>query len=141
MRSHIVASPEYLAKYGTPQKPADLREHYCVFYSNIEAAKQWRFGSGADTEAVRVKGRLTCNSGQMQLEASLKGLAISNLPRFFVHEALQSGRLIAILEDFPKPPTTLYALYPEKRLLPLKVRALIDHLADWSTREGHACAL
>ncbi|WP_262692531.1 LysR family transcriptional regulator [Kordiimonas aestuarii] len=141
MRSHIVASPAYLEKYGTPKKPEDLRDHQSVFYSNVETAKHWRFGTSADSEGVRVKGRLTCNSGQMQMEAALAGLAIANLPRFYVHEALEVGQLVPLLEDFPRPPTTLYALYPEKRLLPLKVRALIDHLASWFGRDCHACNL
>ncbi|WP_417449189.1 LysR substrate-binding domain-containing protein [Kordiimonas sp.] len=141
MRGHVVASPDYLEKYGTPEKPEDLRDHYCVFYSNVEAAKQWRFGSGPETESVRVKGRLTCNSGQMQHEAALAGLAVSSLPRFFVHTSLESGALVSILEDYPQPPTALYALYPEKRLLPLKVRALIDHLADWFAEDCHASNL
>lgn len=141
MRSHLVASPAYIAEHGAPQKPEDLRNHTCIFYSNVEAAKHWRFGSGEATEGVRIKGRLTTNSGQMQLEAALAGLAIANLPRFYVYEGLESGRLVEVLSDFPRTPTMLYALYPERRLLPMKVRALIDHLADWFNKDCNACNL
>ncbi len=141
MRSHLVASPDYIAKHGAPEKPEDLKDHESVFYSNVEAAKHWRFGTGTETEGVRVKGRLTTNSGQMQLEAALAGLAIANLPRFYVYEGLESGRLVEVLADFPRAPTTLYALYPERRLLPLKVRALIDHLADYFSKDCNACNL
>jgi len=139
LSSHIVASPDYLARHGTPQKPADLRDHTCVFYSNVEAAKQWRFGEGDTAESVRVRGRLSCNSGQMQMEAALRGVGISTLPRFFVHGALADGRLISILDDYAAPKMSLYALYPEKRLLPRKVRALIEHLAAWCERENNTC--
>jgi DNA-binding transcriptional LysR family regulator len=139
LSSHIVASPDYLARHGTPQKPEDLRDHACVFYSNVEAAKQWRFGEGATAESVRVRGRLSCNSGQMQLEAALRGVGISTLPRFFVHGALQDGRLVSILDDYAAPKMALYALYPEKRLLPRKVRALIEHLASWCERQNNTC--
>ncbi|WP_417462642.1 LysR family transcriptional regulator [Kordiimonas sp.] len=141
MRSHLVASPGYIAEYGEPKKPEDLRDHACVFYSNVEAAKHWRFGSGASGEGVRIKGRITSNSGQMQLEAALAGLAIANLPRFYVHEGLESGRLVEMLADFPRSATMLYALYPERRLLPMKVRALIDHLAEWFGQDCNACNL
>lgn len=140
MTSHIVASPEYLAKNGTPESPEDLRNHDCVFYSNVEAAKQWRFGDGANGESIRVRGRLSCNSGQMQMEAALRGIGICSLPRFFVHGALESGKLVSLLDDFGTPKMTLYALYPEKRLLPRKVRALIEHLATWCSRQNDACA-
>lgn len=139
LSSHIVASPDYLARHGTPQKPEDLREHTCVFYSNVEAAKQWRFGEGATAESVRVRGRLSCNSGQMQMEAALRGVGISTLPRFFVHGALKEGRLVSILDDYTAPKMSLYALYPEKRLLPRKVRALIEHLASWCESQNNTC--
>ncbi len=140
MTSHIVASPDYIARHGAPATPADLRDHSCVFYSNVEAAKQWRFGEGAEAEAVRVRGRLSCNSGQMQLEAALRGIGICTLPRFFVHGALADERLVALLEDHAMPKMTLYALYPEKRLLPRKVRALIEHLAAWCDSQNSTCS-
>ena len=131
LRTTVVASPAYLEAHGTPKVPQDLKNHRCVFYSNIEAAKQWRFGTGSDTEAVRVQGQLTCNSGMMQLEAAVHGIAVVSLPMFFLREALTTGQVVKILEDHPMQPSSLYALYPEKRLLPLKVRMLIDFLADW----------
>lgn len=128
---NVVASPAYLKKFGTPKKPADLKKHNCVFYSNVEAAKQWRFGKGKDIQAVRVNGQLTCNSGIVQLAAAEAGIAIATLPDFFLDDALKSGRVVKLFPDLPRPKSNLYALYPEKRLLPLKVRMLIDFLADW----------
>jgi DNA-binding transcriptional LysR family regulator len=128
---HVVAAPSYIKKHGTPKSPEDLKDHPCVFYANVEAAKQWRFVGARSTKSVRVNGPLTCNSGIMQLAPVTAGLAIATLPRFFLHEALARGEVVEILEDFQSPTSFLYALYPERRLLPLKVRKLIDFLAAW----------
>lgn len=131
VQAHIVASPVYLKKHGTPQTPEELKGHDCPLYSNVPAARQWRFTKDGKTETVRVDGVLMSNSGIMQLESALQGLTVSALPRFFVHEALEEGTLVELLEDWGKPESHLYALYPDRRLLPVKVRVLIDFLADW----------
>lgn len=137
----VVASPDYLAKHGTPKSPEDLKDHPCVFYANIEAAKQWNFIGARSTKSVRVSGPLTSNSGIMQLEAAKAGLAVATLPRFFLHKALADGDVVEILEEFERPTSYLYALYPERRLLPLKVRTLIDFLADWYARQENSSCL
>lgn len=131
IQPHVVASPAYLDTHGTPKTPEDLKDHNCVFYANINASEQWRFMGPNGTKAVRVKGSTTTNSGLMQLEIAKAGLAIATLPAFFLRDALASGDVVKILEDWNKPESGLYALYPERRLLPTKVRALIDFLATW----------
>ncbi len=127
----IVASPAYLKAHGTPQSPDELKNHNCVFYANITASEQWRFAGPNGLKAVRVKGSITTNSGIMQLAAAKSGLAIASLPLFFLGDALQNGDVVPILENWQKPEIFLYALYPERRLLPVKVRALLDFLGDW----------
>jgi DNA-binding transcriptional LysR family regulator len=141
LRAHVVASPKYIEKHGVPKTPDELKDHNCVFYANVEAAKQWSFIGPRSTRSVRVSGQLTSNSGTMQLEAAKAGLAIATLPRFFLHRALEAGEVIEVLEDFPRPTLHLYALYPERRLLPLKVRKLIDFLTDWYADEKNSCCL
>jgi len=131
VHAHVVASPKYLEKNGLPEVPEDLKDHPCVFYANIDAAMQWNFVNAQNSRSVRVNGPLTSNSGLMQLASAKAGLAIATLPRFFLHEALANGEVVEILKDFSRPTSYLYALYPERRLLPLKVRKLIDFLADW----------
>jgi len=127
----VVASPEYLKIHGTPQSPDELKNHNCVFYANVTASEQWRFAGPNGLKAVRVKGSITTNSGIMQLAAVKSGIAIASLPIFFLREALEKGDVVPILENWQKPESFLYALYPERRLLPVKVRALLDYLGDW----------
>jgi len=129
--NYVVASPNYLETHGTPTRPEDLKDHKCLFYANMSANQQWRFSDGKQEKAVRVTGPLSSNSGILQLEAAVKGLGIATLPNFFIHDALKDGRLVTILEDYPRAESWLYALYPEKRYLPLKVSALIDFLNVW----------
>ena len=131
IRPMVVASPAYLEKHGTPHSPEDLKDHNCVFYANVAASEQWRFTGPRGTQAVRVKGKVTTNSGIMQLATAKAGLAIISLPEFFLRGALASGDVVPILQAWDRPESALYALYPERRLLPVKVRALIDFLSDW----------
>lgn len=141
VRSCIVASPNYLANHGEPQTPADLKEHQCVFYANVTASEQWRFEKNGTKETVRVQGRLTTNSGVMQLAAAKQGLAIAALPYFFAHDALAAGDVVTLLEGWHQPDSHLYALYPERRLLPMKVRALVDFLSAWFDRQENRVSL
>lgn len=134
VHSHLVASPAYLEKHGTPQTPEDLKDHKVPLYSNMPAAHQWRFEKDGKIQSVRVDGTLMSNSGIMQLEAAIQGLTISAMPRFFSHCALERGELVQVLSDWNSPLSHLYILYPERRLLPLKVRVFIDFLADWYSK-------
>jgi DNA-binding transcriptional LysR family regulator len=127
----VVASPSYLEMHGTPQTPEDLKDHNCVFYANMNVSEQWRFQHDKDTLSVRVKGGFSTNSGKMQLAIAKEGFAIAALPGFIVNQSLESGDVVAILNDWPRPDLSLYALYPERRLLPLKVRAFVDFLSEW----------
>lgn len=131
IRFHMVASPNYLSRFGTPQKPDDLKNHKCLFYANISVNQQWRFEENGKAKAIRVIGPLISNSGTMQLTAAIEGLGIAILPYFFLHNALKDKTLVTILDPYTEQASTLYALYPEKRHLPLKVRALIDYMIDW----------
>ncbi len=132
IKAQVVASPSYLEKHGSPKSPSDLKDHNCVFYANVAASEQWQFlGPDGSKKAVRVGGTATTNSGTMQLAIAKAGLGIVTLPEFFLRDALASGEVIPILTDWQKPESALYALYPERRLLPTKVRTLIDFLSEW----------
>lgn len=127
----VVASPAYLKEHGTPKTPEDLKDHNCVFYANVTAAEQWRFNGPEGAKAVRVGGTVTTNSGVMQLAIARAGLAIAGLPEFFLRDALANGDVVTVLDEWDRPESSLFALYPQRRLLPTKVRALIDFLSDW----------
>ncbi|UTW58996.1 LysR family transcriptional regulator [Kordiimonas sp. SCSIO 12603] len=141
LNSMIAASPEYLEKHGTPKTVEDLKNHNFALYSNIPASRLWKFMSGDQSAQTRVNGNLTSNSGVMQLAAAKAGLAIVSLPTFFYEDAIKNKELIQILPDWALPELTLYALYPDRRLLPMKVRAFMDFMANWFAHPEYSAHL
>ncbi len=135
LKGHVVASPAYLEKHGTPTKPEDLKNHHCSLYSNIPAARTWKFYKNGKEESVRVNGSIISNSGIMQLESAKAGIAITLLPKFFIQDTIETGELVEVLPDWDIPQTYLYALYPDRRLLPIKVRVFIDYIHNWFTEQ------
>ena len=141
INSMMVTSAEYLEKHGTPATVEDLKNHNFALYSNMPASRQWKFISGDQAAQARINGSLASNSGIMQLDAAKAGLAIAALPLFFIRDSVEKGELIEVLPDWELPQSTLYALYPDRRLLPMKVRAFIDFMADWFTKPEHSAHL
>ena len=127
-RSILVASPDYLAARGTPRVPADLATHDCILDTNRRAPRRWQFGP--DGPAVAVHGRFQVNSARAAVELAAKGKGLAYAPRFAVYEALDAGRIVAVLPDHPGESGALNAVYLEGRVLPRKVRALIDFAAE-----------
>ena len=128
IHNHVVATPAFIEKYGAPETPDDLSQLPCLYYANLSAAKAWRFMDGDDIVSVRVSGRLMTNSGEMQKQFALSHQGVAILPWFFVRDEVESGALVPLLEDYPVPPSYLFALYPERRHNPVRVKRLIDTL-------------
>ena len=124
----LVASPAYLARHGTPQRPADLASHACLRFmrSGMEVRTNWSFGAGARRSEVSVSGRLVSDDFVVLRTAAEQGLGITRLPGLLVHQAIQAGRLVALLDDQAPPPNPLHLLHPGGGRLPARTRAFID---------------
>jgi DNA-binding transcriptional LysR family regulator len=120
----LCASPVYLASAGTPRTIADLETHAGV----LGAADTWPFREGEREIAFKPQGRFRCNSGQAVLDATLQGLGVCQLPNFYVDPAIADGRLVPLLEEANPADEGVWAVYPHLRLLPAKVRLLVEHL-------------
>jgi len=129
-RRLLAASPAYLAARGTPETPADLRAHSCLHYGYLPTGNAWSLEGPDRVHTVQVNGPLCSNNAQMLLDGALKGAGIALLPTFIAGAGLQEGRLVRVLPDYRPPEIALYALYPPNRHLTLKIRLLIDFLAD-----------
>ncbi len=125
---HLVASPEYLERRGTPGHPADLIHHACFVYANTASAMRFRHHSGEEV-TVRPSGPLTTDHGEAMLPALRAGLGIARLPAFFVDTDLAAGRLVPILTEWTAPPIALHLLTPPSPLRPARVEALIGCFA------------
>ena len=128
-RAVVVASPDYLARRGTPRVPADLAQHDCLIYtSSLDA--DWHFKVGKRQVAVRPNGRLRSDSGEAIMQWALAGLGVSMAPTFIVWEEISKGRLVPLLLDYPAPEFGIYILRPPGNYVPGKLRVLIDTLVE-----------
>lgn len=139
-RTVVCASPEYLARKGTPERPADLLQHDCLHYSGISISDEWRFLEGGKSFGVPVNPRFEASSGLVILEAALAGMGIAVLPSFSVAEHLASGRLRQVLAPNTFIRLVLHAVYPGAGPVRASVRALVDMLAEHMRQLGPSAA-
>ncbi len=125
-RSVLCASPDYLAKFGVPKTPADLLNHNCLFYSYFRGGTEWIFEGPAGPVKVQPRGNYRVNNSDALREALIAGLGICQMPTFIVGPDLASGSLRPLLEDYALPLHSVYAVFPERKHLPAKVRAFLD---------------
>lgn len=131
MRLVLAAAPAYLERHGVPTAPQDLVRHNALTYAYAATPRLWRF-TGADgaVHDVRVNGSLHANSGDALLAAALAGLGVVNEPDFMLGAALAAGRLQRLLADHEGQGGDIWAVYPSRRHLSLKVRLFVDHIAQ-----------
>jgi len=131
-RRVICASPDYLARAGTPQRPADLAEHRCLQFLGVAPGAEWEFanaGSEGKTLKVPIKGVLATNQIDIARDACNKGLGCSAFLDYQVREALAAGSLRRILQPFEPAPIPVHIVYPHSRLLSSRVRSFVDWAA------------
>jgi len=118
------ASPEYLAKAGSPTRIEDLSEHECLTGSSTE----WHFLDQGQVRTIAPKGRWHCNSGIAIADAAVAGMGVCQLPIFYVGDHLAHRRLVPVLTAFRVNTEPVFALYPAKRHLLPRIRHLVDFL-------------
>jgi DNA-binding transcriptional LysR family regulator len=130
----LSASPAYLHRCGVPRHPSELTQHTVIGYSLLAMGDQWQFNGPQGLVNVKVRPRLWSNNGNICLAAALRGTGIQLQPSFLVADALASGQLVEVLPEFPSVELGIYAVYPSRRFVLPKVRALIAFL---STKLAH----
>ena len=130
---HVVvgASPALLKQHGMPEHPDDLRQLPCIVDVNLQGQSNWRFTHDGKTISVPVSGPVRVNSPLAARTAAVMGLGFVMLPSYLADPVVGSGELVPVLEKYLPTGQTLQAVYPHRRHLAGKVRALIDHLVDW----------
>ncbi|PKM27537.1 MAG: LysR family transcriptional regulator [Gammaproteobacteria bacterium HGW-Gammaproteobacteria-13] len=128
-RSVVCATPAYLAKHGTPQRPEDLAQHNCLSYAYF-GRSIWEFSRAGEPHAVAVSGNLSANESMVLLEAVLADIGISLQPRYSVSAHLRSGALVQLLPDYEPQELGIHALYGTRRQMPPALRALLDFLIE-----------
>ncbi len=129
-RRLLCAAPSYLAKHGTPKVPHDLTRHDCIgIRQGDEAYGIWRLSSGKHTEAVKVRGNLSTNDGEIAVNWALAGQGIVMRAEWDIARYLRSGRLKQVLDNYRTPPADIHAVYPQRHQASARVRAFVDFLA------------
>ncbi len=126
----VVASPAYLAQHGTPAAPQDLARHDCVIDTNFKDRDSWHFRDGSTPVTVNVRGRIFLSNADACVASAEAGLGIAQVPSFVAGDAIHGKRLVPLLRGFEPPSVPVQAVYPPGRHLALKVRALVDFLAE-----------
>jgi len=127
----LVASPDYLARRGTPTSLQELAEHECVSVMQPGGRSTWRLTGPDDVEhEVQVAARVGANTAQAMRKAALAGLGIALLPRTIARMDLQAGLLVPVLPQYQCTGFGLNVLYPSRRHLPVAVSVFIDFVVD-----------
>ena len=126
---HFVASPSYLEANGIPQTPDDLEHHNGLLYKNAMNHVNWVGSHINQTQRFKIQSKVVSNSGLALLEMAKAGLGIVNLPRFIIGQSLEKGELIEVLPEYKQQKLEIHVVYPNRRHLPIKVRAFIEFLS------------
>jgi len=124
-----VASPDYLAAHGEPQHPEDLRNHACIIFTRLSDPEVWNFVGVSGPLAVPVSGRLRTNDIDAVAQAAMGGAGIALVPTWVMHgEAAR--RLRPILRAWQPRRRAISVVYPSRRFMAPRTRAVIDFLVD-----------
>jgi DNA-binding transcriptional LysR family regulator len=129
-RLALVASPDYLAKHGTPVSPADLIDHRCLSYGHTTSMQRWHLTEKGQPVSIAIGACLSSNNGDVLRDAAVQGIGIANLPTFIVGDDIAAGRLTSVLPENRPADLTIHALYAPNRYLAAKTRVFIDFLVD-----------
>ena len=140
-RRLLCASPAYLAKRGMPKTPRDLASHNCIgIRQGEEAYGVWRLtsgrGRGVTTEAIKTRGNLTTNDGEIAVNWALDGHGILMRAEWDIERYLANGRLVQVLPQYSTPDADIHAVYPQRHQLAARVRAFVDFVALSLSQQG-----
>ncbi|HRQ57674.1 MAG TPA: LysR family transcriptional regulator [Azoarcus taiwanensis] len=134
-RRVVVASPSFIARCGRPERPDDLPSFDCL---SLGQQRGWQFmDEDGEVTTVKVAGRLECNDGAVLHDWALAGRGLAWRSLWEVEADLAAGRLVTVLEDFAAPMMGIYAVFPQRKHLALRVRLLIDHLRNHYSRADY----
>jgi DNA-binding transcriptional LysR family regulator len=129
----LCASPALIERVGRPAHPSALTGYPAVIDSNSRMFSNWSFRDPKTGEPfpVPVSGQFTANSPVTVRAAVRAGLGFAMIPEFVVRADIAAGRLVTVLEDYMPQEAGIYAVFPHRRHLPLRVRLFVDFLAAW----------
>jgi DNA-binding transcriptional LysR family regulator len=127
----VVASPNYLARWGVPETPEDLRNHNCLNFSFRRAEPVWPFHRDGAYYTLKVRGAVEANSADTLEQLALDGVGIARLGNFSLGDAIPQGRLVPLLEPFnPGDKEVFHAVFVGGAKMPARIRVFVDYLTE-----------
>lgn len=124
----LVAAPDYLARHGVPAALDDLARHNCLAMSSDGSQRGWTFRHNGKNVTLKVSGNMECNDGAVLHDWALAGKGLAWRSMWEVGAAIESGQLVTVLDEFAAPGNDIYAVFAQRRHLPLRIRAFVDFL-------------
>lgn len=143
VRTLLYASPDYLARAGTPQQPAELAQHSCLHLAELPGDDEWCLVRGNERRVVNVRGRYASNHSEMRREAAEAGFGIACLPDFTARQQLARGTLVPVLPGWQllgRYQGSNWLVYSADRYRAPRVRVVVDFLLGIADRLGKAGA-
>jgi len=124
----VVATPAYLKRHGEPKTLADLSKHNCLPISSEGSQRGWTFREDGKNVTIKVSGNMGCNDGQVLHEWALAGKGLAWRSMWEVGSEIESGQLQTVLDQYAAPGNDIYAVFAQRRHLPLRIRTFVDFL-------------
>ena len=124
----VVATPGYLKRYGTPQTLDELSKHNCLAISSQGSQRGWTFRDHGKIVTTKVSGNMVCNDGAVLHDWAMAGRGLAWRSMWEVSSEIEAGLLVPVLEQYAAPGNDIYAVFAQRRHLPLRVRVFVDFL-------------
>ncbi|MEP4380153.1 MAG: LysR family transcriptional regulator [Alphaproteobacteria bacterium] len=129
VRRLLVASPDYLKKCGTPESPAQLREHAVIAFTGLMPGHEWRYRAEGRMRTMAITPRFEINDALAALASAEAGEGITPALSYMISDAVAAGRLVSVLDDWAPVPVPVHLVHQQGRLVPPKIRAFMDFAA------------
>lgn len=133
----LVGSPAYFKRYGTPLALDELSRHNCLAISSGGSQRGWTFIDKGKPVIIKVGGNMQCNDGEVLHDWALAGKGLAWRSMWEVGPELRAGRLKTVLDQHAAPGNDIYAVFAQRRHLPLRIRAFVDFLRHTYTQAGY----
>jgi DNA-binding transcriptional LysR family regulator len=133
----LCASPDYLARHGTPRKPDDLMRHACLSGRHSDLAEGWTLGRDGAWQVINPPYRLLSDNGDLLRQGALGGAGIGAFYDFHVGDDLRAGRLMRVLPNFALTPRNAFAIIPHKTIVRPQAKAFIDFVQGLMPHNTH----
>ena len=125
-RIMLVASPGYIAEKGSPDSPAQLRDHHCLHYTNLRGPSTWPLRHQNEVIYQKITPAFSSNNGELLRSLAVAGKGIALAPEFQVADDLAQGRLVPVMADYALPGVPVHVLYSSRKLVTAALASFLD---------------